>query len=463
MSKKNGNSVARGVQILIVIILVISAATSLIAWGSKGFTDWNVLGWFGYTPAPEETPTEPAAVELAYKFMPASAAAQAAAPRALSTEAEAEYAELLSANGGKDLTTTDYLSKIIVKSNVDNKTVTAANAGIKVAVINIGMKTTAIFVPRANPFDHLQAGYTYKNSHYYLNSNPSDIKNCIHDTFCTYYNMFTVGVMEMAAADFPSLSVIYVLEQDPNFIVPLPDEPTKEGYTFAGWYYGAAAEHGTNCTPYGGEQITINTKLHAHFNINRYNVTFDAAGGKDIQAQVVDWNTVLTPPTPERTGYDFKGWFLENGTEYAGQAIKQDTTLTAKWEIKTFTVTFYVGGEIYTTKTVNYGTTFSELAEEAKNLNLKVLTVLTEQGEQTLDEFAQVPITGDYSVTSIGLTKTETVQHFIAKYPYIFFAFGGALSVIVGIIGAVAYRKQTAPATPARRRNNRSRSRRRRY
>ena len=461
MSNKNGNSVARGVQILIVIILVISAATSLIAWGSQGFTNWNVLEWFGYKAPAEETPTEPAAVESGYKFvMPASAAAQAAAPRAVSAEAEAEFAKILSENSGKDLTTGDYLSKIIVKNDVDNKTVTAASAGIKVAVINVGMKTTAIFVPRYNPFD--QPGYIYNNSHYYLNSNPSDIKDCMYETFCTYYNMFQIDIMEISAANFPRLTVVYELQTDPNAVQPLPPAPEKEGYTFAGWYYGTDAEHGDNCTPYTSDVVTGNINLHAHFNINRYNVTFDAAGGKDIQAQVVDWNTVLTPPTPERTGYDFKGWFLEDGTEYSGQAIKEDITLTAKWQIKTFTVTFYVGGEVYATRTVDYGTTFAELAEEAKDLNLKVLTVMTEQGEQPVDEISGMPITGDYSVTSIGLTKTETVQHFIAKYPYIFFAFGGALSVIIGIIGAVAYRKQTAPATLARRRNNKSRSRRRR-
>ncbi len=459
MSKSNSKSIARGVQILIVIILVISAATSLIAWGSQGFTNWNVPEWFGYkAPAPEETPTEPAAVESGYKFMPASAAAQAAAPRAVSAEAEAEFAEMISANNGKDLTSSDYLSKIIVKSNVDNKTVTAASAGIKVAVINVGMKTTAIFVPRYNPFD--QPGYIYNNSHYYLNSNPSDVKDCMYETFCTYYNMFQIGFMEMSAASFPSISVLYDLEQDPNFIVPLPEEPTKEGYTFAGWYYGTDEEHGENCNAYGGEQITAATKLHAHFQINMYTVTFDTDGGKQITDKTVCWNSQLTPPTPEKTGYNFTGWYLEDGTEYTGQPVKSDITLTARWDIKTFTVTFFVDGEIHATKTVEYGTTFAELAEQAKDLNLKVLTVMTDNGEQSLSEFANTPITSDYSVTSIGLTKQEAVQYFFAKYPYVFICAGGVLSLIVGILGAVAYHRQTAPAKQRRRNSSRNRRRR---
>ena len=59
---------------------------------------------------------------------------------------------------------------------------------------------------------------------------------------------------------------------------------------------------------------------------------------------------MLSPETPTKRGYDFLGWFYEDGTEYAGQAIKEDTTLIARWQIKTFTVTFYVDGEIYTVK-----------------------------------------------------------------------------------------------------------------
>lgn len=460
MSNKKGREtkIARTTYVIIAAVLVVTGATSLIAWGSKGFEDWNVPGWFGYVPAPE-VPAVPAAPEevtpAGYKFvMQSEAVAQSESPRAVSSEAEAEFAKILSENSGKDLTTGDYLSKIIVKNDVDNKTVTAASAGIKVAVINVGMKTTAIFVPRYNPFD--QPGYIYNNSHYYLNSNPSDIKDCMYETFCTYYNMFQIDIMEISAANFPRLTVVYELQTDPNAVQPLPPAPEKEGYTFAGWYYGTDAEHGDNCTPYTSDVVTGNINLHAHFNINRYNVTFDAAGGKDIQAQVVDWNTVLTPPTPERTGYDFKGWFLEDGTEYSGQAIKEDITLTAKWQIKTFTVTFYVGGEVYATRTVDYGTTFAELAEEAKDLNLKVLTVMTEQGEQPVDEISGMPITGDYSVMGENLNVVERVQHFIKNYPWIFFAVGAGLSVIIGLIGRVCYNKALEQAYARRNRNSRN-------
>ena len=101
-------------------------------------------------------------------------------------------------------------------------------------------------------------------------------------------------------------------------------------------------------------------------------------------------------------------------------------------------------------------TTFAELAEEAKDLNLKVLTVMTEQGEQPVDEISGMPITGDYSVMGENLNVVERVQHFIKNYPWIFFAVGAGLSVLIGIIGGVRYNKALEQAYARRNRNSRN-------
>lgn len=439
----NANGIVRATQILIAVIMGITGVTSLVAWKSKGFTDWNVPGWFGYVA--EETPSAPPAEESAYKFI-ASRSARSASPLAFSSEAEAEYEEILSKNSGIDLTNAAYLEKISVKNNVNGQTLSAADVGIKVAVMKLTiMDMTAVVVPRINPFADLQTAYVYEESYYYMNSNPDSVKSSMHKNLSDSYDVITISNGELSTTQFKPLTVLYDLQPDPNAVLPLPDDPEKEGYTFAGWYYGTEAEHGDGCTQYTSDVVTSDINLHAHFDINRYTVTYDVAGGKEIQNQVVDWNTELTPPTPERVGYDFTGWYLSDGTEYTGQPIKEDTTLTARWQIKTFTVTFYVGGEVYATKTVNYGTTFAELAEEAKDLKLKVLTVMTEQGEQTLEELAQSPITEDYTVKSINLTTGEFIQHVVQKYPWIFVAAGGGLSLIVGLCGYVRYRKATKP------------------
>lgn len=52
-------------------------------------------------------------------------------------------------------------------------------------------------------------------------------------------------------------------------IVKLPEEPTKEGYTFIGWYYDEALTQ-----PYNGEEITEDTQFYAKFEINKYTLNF---------------------------------------------------------------------------------------------------------------------------------------------------------------------------------------------
>lgn len=251
------------------------------------------------------------------------------------------------------------------------------------------------------------------------------------------------------------VEITYILEEDPNYEVPLPEEPTKEGYTFAGWYYGADTDHGENCTAYNGEQITAETKLHAHFNINRYTVTFDTVGGKEIANQVVDWGTELTPPTPEKTGHDFKGWYLSDGTEYTGQPIKEDTTLIAQWQIKILTVTFYVGGEVYIVKEVEYGTRFVEIIEEAATENLELLTVLEGETEKKINKYLNVEITDNYDVTAVKIKADPTsAQIFFGKYPWIFAASGAGLALTVALIGVAGYfaQKQSVQSTGRKKR-----------
>ena len=90
MSKTNGKRITRTTELMMAAIMGLTGCASLLAWGSKGFTDWNVMGWFGYSPeqepAPAPTPdADPQAVAADYNFvMPL------ASSRAVSSEATTE-------------------------------------------------------------------------------------------------------------------------------------------------------------------------------------------------------------------------------------------------------------------------------------------------------------------------------------------------------------------------------------
>ena len=124
----------------------------------------------------------------------------------------------------------------------------------------------------------------------------------------------------------------------------LPPDPVKEGYTFTGWYTDEA------CTNrYEGDTITDDTVLYAGWQINTYTLSLNANGGEISEATVSgDYNTVPTIPTPTRTGHTFTGWKTEAGEVYdISSPFTQNLTLTALWQINTYTLTLNAnGGEI---------------------------------------------------------------------------------------------------------------------
>ena len=195
----------------------------------------------------------------------------------------------------------------------------------------------------------------------------------------------------------------YVLDTSTQ---PLPEAPTKEGHTFAGWYYGTEAECNGSCEPYTADHITGDTNLHAHFVVNVFTVTYDTKGGTSVENANVDWNTAAPMPETTLTGYNFVGWFRTDGTQYNGEPVTGHMTLTAHWEVKIFTVTFYANGEVHTTMQVPYGTQLVEAMAEAKIVSMGVvdkaglrvskMSVITEDTEVLVHKLSGTEKFGDW-------------------------------------------------------------------
>lgn len=100
-----------------------------------------------------------------------------------------------------------------------------------------------------------------------------------------------------------------------------PADPTKEGYTFIGWYSGESEWDFE--TP-----VTAVLTLTAKWQINRYTITFDTAGGSEVPSITQDYGTAITPPAaPTRTGYTFAGWDKTIPTTMPAGNM----TITARW------------------------------------------------------------------------------------------------------------------------------------
>lgn len=100
-----------------------------------------------------------------------------------------------------------------------------------------------------------------------------------------------------------------------------PADPTKEGYTFIGWYKG---EEKWNFADAVTEAMTLTAK----WQLNQYTITFDTAGGSEVAPITQDYGTTITPPAaPTRTGYTFAGWDKTIPATMPAENI----TLTARW------------------------------------------------------------------------------------------------------------------------------------
>ena len=144
-----------------------------------------------------------------------------------------------------------------------------------------------------------------------------------------------------------------------NGLITEPSNPTKEGYTFGGWYTDITLE-----SPYNfSTPVTSSFTLYAKWTLvshDKHSVSFDSNGGTDVitQANIDSGGYATLPTTPTKEGYTFVGWYTDTALETAynfATPVTSSFTLYAKWTVSKFTVTFktYAGDTLYQT-TVEY-------------------------------------------------------------------------------------------------------------
>lgn len=110
-----------------------------------------------------------------------------------------------------------------------------------------------------------------------------------------------------------------------NTPIAKPDNPTKPGHTFNGWYTDSALTQAWNFDDW----VTGELKLYAGWTVNQYTITFDTNGGSEIAPITQDYGTAIAAPAdPTRDGYTFIGWDTEIPTTMPAENI----TLKARWK-----------------------------------------------------------------------------------------------------------------------------------
>ena len=96
---------------------------------------------------------------------------------------------------------------------------------------------------------------------------------------------------------------------------------SKEGYTF--------------------ENVTENHTIKVEFKKSNYTITYDMNYECEDFVQHYDYQEEINYIEPLRKGYDFEGWFADEGliNEYQNETMPaENLTLYAKWEIKEYTI-----------------------------------------------------------------------------------------------------------------------------
>ncbi len=161
-------------------------------------------------------------------------------------------------------------------------------------------------------------------------------------------NQYTITVKpENGKADI-------TITQDYGTPITAPADPTREGYTFAGWDKAIPATM-------PAENMTIT----AQWTINQYTITFDTAGGSAIAPITQDYGTAITAPAaPIRTGYTFASW----SPALPATMPAENMTVTAQWTINQYTITFdTAGGSEIAPITQDYGTPITAPADPTRN------------------------------------------------------------------------------------------------
>ena len=173
------------------------------------------------------------------------------------------------------------------------------------------------------PEDPTREGYTFKGW------DPAVVNKAIEDA--TYNAKWEINQYTITF-DVDGGSEVAPITQDYATEIVAPAEPTKTGYTFAGWVDAETEEAAEIPETMPAEDVA----LKATWTANTYDATFDADGGEwedgsTEQTVPTEFDTAIEEPAaPSKDGYEFGGWVDEDGNA-PGEMNEEGKTFKPIW------------------------------------------------------------------------------------------------------------------------------------
>ena len=166
---------------------------------------------------------------------------------------------------------------------------------------------------------------------------PENVKTISEDAYNKYLGTVKVSFDTDGGSSMSAVTIGY----DTKLVAPA--NPTKDHYSFLGWYTDKALT-----TEFSFDTaVTSDMTLYAKWKLNEFTVTFDANGGSTsiTSKEVIYGESYQELPTPTRTGYTFSGWYTAKtgGTKITADTkvtSASDHTLYAQWAAMAYTVSW---------------------------------------------------------------------------------------------------------------------------
>jgi len=223
-----------------------------------------------------------------------------------------------------------------------------------------------------------------------------------------------------------------------NSVILIPENPTKAGCIFKGWYF----DNDTFEIPFYNNSLTEDPKkssfiLYAKWEptapqpivthtVTAYLNEINLAESTMVKIDCEDGESISPIVLPDVEEYSFAGWFFDNQTftqsaeDSLSEAIRSDMTVYAKWEINTYPIVFLPnGGTLISgeeTQNVEYGGTAAAPVYEKEGFTLSwdrafdnIASTITVEAIWTIKTYA-VTFRGEGGLLLDG-EATQTVEH----------------------------------------------------
>ena len=127
--------------------------------------------------------------------------------------------------------------------------------------------------------------------------------------------------------------------------IAIPENPTKEGYTFDGWYW----DKDVWSKPFTANSlmdapISSDMSVYAKFSAIEYDITYENDGGTHSNPVSYTIEDSFTLSDAEKIGYTFVGWYSDAAyttkVESVSAGSKGAIALYAKFEINNYTISY---------------------------------------------------------------------------------------------------------------------------